>query len=581
MQGDFVEEKKKLVPPPYTIKPFNDEKKLVDPPYSIRIDLKPPPYHIQLNDDVQKGEEILADSQYSVSTAKVTRNIGQPSPISGYSMVKSENILPRYGLETRFSPPLQQFPNDVSSTPFFPLYEEDASKLAYEAASANIAVSKEFGMESAKTVGLYNRTRIEVDGELDKAAIEVNKQVKLNEAEFFHKSNMKTLEVKNVVENNIIENEKLTIHYLEKFIYTVQLVALTSKFFLKSNFFCLDLSKGMPVGHEPVDDKFLEGLLKWFFQQMVGDEADSYNFKKLLAKLKNLTPLLGSKECDLKILPEEQQIFQNGIYDIKENVFWNFNGNERIFGRFPLNVNFFECDMDKFPDTYGFPYTKFDEMLDDIFDGDEKKINLAFQIIGAIISNVSLKHIFVFQGGSGTGKTALTDVICALLGEDKCNLLSNFAKLNKENTERKQEDLNAYKLIVVRDAADKSVTSTQLSLLKNFADGTKINEFKLIINTNNRLYTSKDEDGVMLISDALLNRLVVLPFEKKMSRSYARVDTEEYIKGDLSKEKAVIITKSLIAFSHYYEKLANGRPKYQFYHDFPVNAVIDDEVIIM
>ena len=251
--------------------------------------------------------------------------------------------------------------------------------------------------------------------------------------------------------------------------------------------------------------------------------------------------------------------------------FYKFKGDERIFGHFPINTNFVGSNYDVFPATV------FDEILDDVFDGDMDKIRLLYQILGAIMSNINLKHIFVFQGRHNCGKTTLTDIICAIIGTDKCNAIFDLSNL-KDYT---QEELGAYKLVVVKDAADKPVTPKQLSLLKNFADGTQSRDssnFKLIINTNNAVYTDKDSNtGMKYLSNALASRLVVLPFGKKMSKTYAKVDCDDYIEHILSEKRERIISTAFVMFSHYYAKNENNRPIHQFCQEFPVNAVIDDE----
>ena len=158
----------------------------------------------------------------------------------------------------------------------------------------------------------------------------------------------------------------------------------------------------------PIDEKSLENLFKKFLREVAGEAANSYKFSDLFDRSKDLIPLLGSEDCDLITLKKEQQIFNNGMYNVRENSFYQFNGHERIFGQFPMNVDFIPHD------TNVFPATIFDEILDDVFDSDNDKITLLYQILGAIMSNVSLKHIFIFQGKSGGGKTTLTDIICEI-----------------------------------------------------------------------------------------------------------------------------------------------------------------------
>ena len=383
------------------------------------------------------------------------------TPKSGYALIDSKDILP---VRPKNTFQQQQVPSSISQNPFWSLYQEDASKLAYEAGKAQIEIGKTIALESIKTASSFERSQIRID---------------------------------------------------------------------------------------------------------------AYKFSDLFAELKELIPILGSKDCDLRSLKEEEQIFKNGIYNVKEGTFRSFKVNERTFGQFPINVNFVECADDSFP------VTVFDKIRNDVFDGDMYKINLTYQILGAIMSNISFKHIFIFQGKSGAGKTTLTDTICSIIGIDKCLAIFDLSNL-KDYT---QEELNAYKLVVVKDTSDQAIAPKQLALLKNFADGNQrssSNNFKVIINTNNSVYTYKDrETGVKYLNKALANRLVVLTFEKIMNKTYSMVNCDEYIKQKLYDEREYIISNAFKMFNLYYAKSENDRPVYHFCREFLVNAVIEDEVEIV
>ena len=424
---------------------------------------------------------------------------------------------------------------------------------------------------------MWDRSQIKINENIEEATIAVNRQKLLYVSEYEHTKNMNGLKTKGVVEIGSPKNNAMMTRYITDFIHDFQIVALTVKFGMKSNFYCLETSRGIKVGHAPIDEKTLENLFKKFLRKVVGEAANSYKFSDLFTELKDLIPILQSKDCDLTRLKEEEQIFNNGVYNVREASFYKFNGNERIFGQFPVNVDFTPPD-----DINVFPVTIFDEILDDVFDSDMEKINLLYQILGAIMSNISLKHIFVFQGKSGGGKTTLTDIICEIVGTDKCYPIFDLSNLR----DCTPEELNSYKLVVVKDAADKAITPKQLILLKNFADGAQqssLSNFKVIINTNNSVYTFKDsETGVKRLNKALANRLVVLPFEKVMSKTYSKIDCDEYIRQNLHDERAYIISKAFMMFSYYYKIGENNRPVYRFYgEDFHVNAVIEDEVAIV
>ena len=417
---------------------------------------------------------------------------------------------------------------------------------------------------------MWDRSQIAINEDAEKMIIAVNKERLLNESKYKHEQNMNSLKATGVVEIGAPKNNDAMTRYMMDFIHDFQIVALSVKYGDKFDFYCLDISQGLKVGHAPINEKSLENLFKRFLREVVGETTNSYKFSDLFVRLKDLIPLLGSKDCDLAILNKEQQIFKNGIYNVREKSFYEFKGNERIFGQFPINVKFVGINQDVFPATV------FDKILNDVFDGDMDKICLLYQILGAIMSNISLKHIFVFQGRHNCGKTTLTEILSAIIGSDKCQSMFDWSDL-KDYT---QEELNAYKLVVVKDASDRPITPKQLSLLKNFADGTQSRDsrnFKLIINTNNAVYTDKDSDtGMKHLSNALASRLVVLPFEKEMSKTYSKVDCEDYMEHLLLKERERIISIAFVMFSQYYAKGENSRPIYQFCHEFRVNEVIDD-----
>ena len=573
----------------------NGHKKLIPPPFKIKI-LTDPPYRINLSQDeknedgadtqhnsnfvqsqVNEESNKLATTQNPVSTPSATTDANSSATKSEYALVKREEILPsKPDLSFMQQQPEQQIFFDRGQQPFQFYNEADARKLAYEYSSACIAVSKKAAEESLKTRGMWARSQIAINEDAEKMIIAVNKERLLNESKYKHEQNMNSLKATGVVEIGAPKNNDAMTRYITDFIHDFQIVALAVEYGDKSDFYCLDISRGIKVGHSPINEKALENLFKRFLREVVGEAANSYKFSDLFVRLKDLIPLLGSEGCDLAILKKEEQIFTNGIYNVIEKSFCEFEGDERIFGQFPINVKFVGNNQDVFSSA-----TVFDEILDDVFDGNMDKICLLYQILGALMSNISLKHIFVFQGRHNCGKTTLTDILSAIIGSDKCQSVDDWPNLSDYT----QEDLNACKLVVVTDASDRPITPKQLSLLKNFADGTQSRDsrnFKLIINTNNAVYTDKDSDtGMKYLSNALASRLVVLPFEKEMSKTYSKVDCEDYMEHILSKERELIISKAFVMFSHYYEKGENNRPIYQFCREFRVNDVIDDDKVVV
>lgn len=564
---------KKLIPPPFKIKI------LTDPPYRIdlsKLEKKEDSTVTQQNSNfvqaqVHEESSKLVTTQNPGSTPSATTDANPSATKSEYALVKRDEILPsKPDLSFMQQQPEQQMFFDRGQQPFQFYNEADARKLAYEYSSAFISVNKTAAEESLKTRGMWDRSQIAINEDAEKMIIAVNKERLLNESKYKHEQNMNSLKATGVVEIGAPKNNDAMTRYITDFIHDFQIVALAVEYGDKSDFYCLDISRGIKVGHSPINEKALENLFKRFLREVVGEAANSYKFSDLFVRLKDLIPLLGSEGCDLAILKKEEQIFKNGIYNVREKSFYEFKGNERIFGQFPINVKFVGINQDVFPATV------FDKILNDVFDGDMDKICLLYQILGAIMSNISLKHIFVFQGRHNCGKTTLTDILSAIIGSDKCQSVDDWSNLSDYT----QEDLNACKLVVVTDASDRPITPKQLSLLKNFADGTQSRDsrnFKLIINTNNAVYTDKDSDtGMKHLSNALASRLVVLPFEKEMSKTYSKVDCEDYMEHLLSKERERIISTAFVMFSQYYAKGENNRPIYQFCHEFRVNEVIDD-----
>ena len=541
-----------------------------------------PPWHINIRrDDVDSYEEVrlMDDTQTTTDTYLNTTSANQVNNSSPYNPISPDAILPQSVSYPQTPVPLQAGYSNFYNTSYqLPeVTESDFRKLAYQKYNADILIGKAAALEDIRTKGALERSLISINEDNQKSTIEVNKKILLNQAEYLHKKNMTGLSTQGVVRLNASSNTADINTFIRNFIYQFQLVALKIEFEMKSDFYCLNSSGKLKVGHFPITEKSLENLFTKHLKKFLGDDRfQQYKFSELFDSLKDSIPVLGSDDCTLQQLRTEEQIFNNGLYNVFENSFMPFQGNERFWGRFPIDVDF----IDRLPDI--FPFNTFDEMLDDIFDGDMNKINLLYQIIGAVLSNLSLKHIFVFQGVSNSGKTAITEIICHLLGKDNYLPILDLSELNDYTP----ADLNSYKLLVVQDAPDKPITSKQLSLLRNFADGSQfvgLRNFKIIINTNNSIFTSKDTaSGQKFLSQALAKRLVVLPFEKSMDRTNAKVDDKAYLDSQLFQERAYIISRALVLFSHYFDKIPeNNRPLYQFCADFPINAILDENIEII
>ena len=122
---------------------------------------------------------------------------------------------------------------------------------------------------------------------------------------------------------------------------------------------------------------------------------------------------------------ENQIFFLNGYYDIKERKFYS-EETFRYFHTSTIPCNYDENALE--PEI-------FDNMLYRIFDSDETKIKLAYQIIGAIISNVPLKYIYVFQGISHGGKSTLSECIIRLFNEDEVEFKGSINELDENRAQ--------------------------------------------------------------------------------------------------------------------------------------------------
>lgn len=281
-----------------------------------------------------------------------------------------------------------------------------------------------------------------------------------------------------------------------------------------------------------------------------------------------MIPCLGTDDCIWKMLEQTKVVFQNGIYDLKTGLFEEFTGSPPIFALDAIRTNFVKPDWQEL--------LKFETMLLDIFDNDHNKIALVYQVIGAILSNVALKNIFVFQGISGGGKTALAEIICSLLAEERYLLLTDMPDINNYS----KKELMSYKLVFVQDAANKPITSKQDSIFKTYSGGSQLkgmSNFKILICTNHAIYTSQDQ-GQKLLSRALSERLIVVPFNKSMDRSTARVNAVDYMEKELKQEKELILSRAMVWFSEYFQLGANNTPQYKFHCEYFPNEFIDENV---
>ena len=240
----------------------------------------------------------------------------------------------------------------------------------------------------------------------------------------------------------------------------------------------------------------------------------------------------------LKQSREEQVFFRNGYYDLGEGKFHR-----------TTTIDYFHlfCLPYDYDDNAGKPKI-FDTMLANMFDSDSKKIALSYQIIGAILSDVTrLKSLFVFKGVPHGGKSTLGDLIASFLAENTVESFPNMDSIEK--TKIKPYERNR-KLLYIDDAPDKVWSSSTVSYLKSCSrglSGTNAVVFKILFCTNYAISCNTEED-----KRSLQTRLVVLPFNKDMkefSKNYDDTSSiHQMIRCHFETERQAIVKKALERF---------------------------------
>ena len=137
-------------------------------------------------------------------------------------------------------------------------------------------------------------------------------------------------------------------------------------------------------------------------------------------KLQSTIPAL--QISGLRKMTEYQLVFFDGFYDLNKGEF-KFLNDTTVFNDVSFLMNWSQTEEET---------PAFDALLADIFDGDETKINLTYEFIGAMLSAIpTLKKIFIMQGVSQAGKSRLARIICALFDEGEVVFLDKFQILIK------------------------------------------------------------------------------------------------------------------------------------------------------
>lgn len=254
-------------------------------------------------------------------------------------------------------------------------------------------------------------------------------------------------------------------------------------------------------------------------------------------------------------LPDTEAMFANGIYNFMRDEFSPIDNSVNIFTQFSLPSNY----LDNFTEPVAF-----NAMLTDIFDDDNDKIQLLYEVFGAILANKkTLKKIFLFQGVSNGGKTRLAEILLRCIDFDDH---ADFNTISDITNDSLQKDAQNLKLVYLKDISNRKLGSNQISYLKSYADGgngDSATSFKILAAANGAI--TSESDGS--ISPALRNRLLVVPFAKPMDNSAPQVAAFEDMY--LNDELPHIVRKALKAFG---EVLKRGG---KFIHEYELNDILD------
>ena len=273
-----------------------------------------------------------------------------------------------------------------------------------------------------------------------------------------------------------------------------------------------------------------------------------------------LAPELDKSE--LHIADGNQTFFPNGYFDIKSG-------------------HFCPCDTSAWFHNFCFTYDYdenapnpeyFDQILGQIFEYDKTKVKLAYQIIGALISEVrSLKEIYVFQGVTNSGKTTLASIILKLLNKLERKKLNSVKEITDDTVKNWSK---SFKVLCIKDSGQEALKVNSVSYLKSYASGDFDEDeiyFTMLLQTNNPIYSDKYGK----IEKALHDRFLVLPFTNNMKNAQSDdqvAPIQNFIDCHFENEKYGIVKKALCAL---HEVMAHGK---RFVHRFPLNGCVDGTV---
>jgi putative DNA primase/helicase len=246
--------------------------------------------------------------------------------------------------------------------------------------------------------------------------------------------------------------------------------------------------------------------------------------------------LLISK--DSKLADANLIAFKNGVYNVIDDTFSEFSPEFVITNKIPHNYN---------PDAKS-------ELLESVMKkfscGDENVHQLLYQAVGyCFYRRNELRKSFFLLGEKRNGKSTFLDMVQTLLGEDNVSNLD----LCEIGHEFKTAELTGRLANIGDDINDEYVSNTAIfkkvvsgdviTVAKKGKDPYKLRSFaKFFFSANSLPRLGKGKD-----SAAVLDRLVIIPFDAKFTKEDA--DYDPFIKYKLRKEEVMeaLINKALPA----------------------------------
>lgn len=225
--------------------------------------------------------------------------------------------------------------------------------------------------------------------------------------------------------------------------------------------------------------------------------------------------------------------FKNGVLNVADNSFTDFSPEYVITNKIPHNYN---------PDAKS-------ELLDGVMNklacGDENVVKLLYQSIGyCFYRRNELRKSFFLLGEKRNGKSTFLDMAATLLGEDNtanldlceigdkfltAELTGKLANIGDDINDEWVSNTAVFKKVVSGDTVTAQRKSKDPFKLRSYA------KFFFSANALPRLGRGKD-------SSAVLDRLVIIPFDAKFSKTDA--DYDPFIKYKLRSEE---VMEALIA----------------------------------